>query len=168
MAVALKKQQDIDLKTLAADALEQAGGNVVEATNILESWAVESWDVYRAVTERLLRQGCYSAVSGICRRNREAIWYSPGYDAQQKGDRVHAHARTLLDFPLPGGKRLADANKKDLQEAMAFYRRQADQMGRVAEWLGKIAQKVGKGIVGQRLTDEDLRRMQKQVQVEVE
>lgn len=159
---ALKQTQEEEptAEDLARRAMAQAGEDVGEATRILEQWARQNTRIWKAVTEDFLAQGCYAVVRGVCRQERRAIWHSPGYDPGGSGARVRGHARSILDLPLPGGKRLRDATREDLQEASGFYARQARQMAVMAEFLEAVAGKVkGRKTVGDVLTEKQLEQM---------
>lgn len=143
----------------AQDAMTQADGDVLEATAALEEMARDDMSVWQVLTENLLKSACYDACRGICRSERRVIWHTTGSDKGGNGERVKSHAATLMDFPLPGGKRLRDATKDDLIEAAGFYDRQAAQMASVAEWLTGIARKVRGKTVGESMTEDQLRSM---------
>ena len=131
--------------------------DVHEATNKLERWAKSNRDLYEYLTAPYLSRACYDAVRSCCRHDRKALYTAPNYTKGGNGDRVHQHAHSLLDFPLPGGKRLRDATRADLEAAANFYRQQAKDMANKADWLEAIAAKVGKKKVGSVLSAEALR-----------
>lgn len=51
---------------------------------------------------------------------------------------------TLFDFPLPGGKRLGDANAIEIRDAAGSYQNTAKDAAHKARWLSKVAEKVGR------------------------
>lgn len=146
----------------AAAAMEQADGDVLKATEILEAQARSNMDVWRELTDTLLRTACYDACRAVCRSERRIIWNSPNYDKGGNGERVKQHANTLLDWPLPGGKKLRDATKQDLLEASGFYSKQAAQMTSIANWLDAVAKKVKTKTVGETLSADDLEKLRDQ------
>ena len=146
-------------REIAQEIMEQAEGDVLTATELLEAFARQNVQVWQAVTESLLRTACYDACRAICRGERRVIWNAPGYDAGGGGERVKAHSASLMDWPLPGGKKLRDATKKDLLDAAGFYSMQASQMAAVSTWLECIAAKVKAKTVGETLTDTQLRKL---------
>ena len=147
---------EYNFRSLAKSAMEQAGGNVQQASAILERMCHDDEAVWLAVTERVLKSACYDAVRYVCHEQRRAVWYSPNYSKGGNGHRAIAHARTLMDWPLPGGKLLRDATASDLMEAALFYRKQSDQMARIALWLEAVAEKTGKRKVENALSAEQL------------
>jgi hypothetical protein len=148
---------------LANEAMEQADGDVLEATKILEAQCHADMDVWRAITQELLRNACYSACASICRQERRSIWTATNYDAGGNGDRIKQHSHSLMDFPLPGGKvKLRDATKAELEAACSFYDAQANQMAAISAWLALVAQKVKNKTVGESLTEAQLRKLREQ------
>ena len=143
-------------RNYAKEAMQKADGNVAEASKILEKTCRQNTEAWLSVTEPVLSSACYNAVRGICQEERRAIWYSPNYSAGGNGDRVVNHAKSLMDWPLPGGMRLRDAKANDLIAAAEFYRKQAQQMFDVAGFLEKIAEKVGRKKVENALTEAEL------------
>lgn len=130
--------------------------DVATATEKLEKWARKDKALYDYLTDPYLSQACYNAIRGLCRSERRLIYTAPNYTKGGNGHRVEIHGRSLLDFPLPGGKRLRDATRQDLLEAADFYRKQAADMASKAAWLEKISERVGKKTVGEKLTSEQL------------
>lgn len=144
---------------LAQEAMQAANGDVLEATAILEQKARGDMDVWRALTDGLLKKACYDACRGICRTERRIIWNAPNYDAGGNGERIKAHSSTLMDWPLPGGMKLKDATKADLIAAAEFYAKQAANMQSISNWLNQIAKKVKNKTVGDSMTDDQLRKL---------
>lgn len=153
------------LADLARKALEDAGGNVVEASALLEDMARKNMKIWKSITESLLSTACYSVVSAQVRQMRSVIWNAPNYDKGGNGARVVTHGAGLLDIPLPGGMKLRDATGQEVLAAADFYQRQASQMTIMANWLAKIAQKVGRRTkpVGALFTEEDLQQLKDEV-----
>lgn len=142
---------------IAQEMMLEADGDVLEATAMLEELARQDVEVWQAVTDGLLRTACYDACRSICRSERRTIWHTSGYDAGGNGERIKSHSSSLMEWPLPGGKRMRDATKQDLIDAAGFYAMQASQMAAVSDWLGRVASKVKSKTVGETLTDKQLR-----------
>lgn len=69
----------------------------------------------------------------------------PMPDATSRGDRLRSViASTLFDFPLPGGKRLGDANAAEILEGAGSYHRNAADAAHKARWLEAVAGRVGR------------------------
>jgi hypothetical protein len=141
----------------ARKALDAANGDVVKAVTILERKARSEPLIANALVMPLLKTACYDAIRAVCRHDRRKVWTSPNYSAGGNGERVHQLASSLMDFPLPGGKKLAQATRDDLQEAGKFYGMQADNMAHKARWLLAIADRLeGRKMVKSCLSESDL------------
>lgn len=129
---------------VARQALTDAKGDVVRATELMVGRVLRDQTLYRQLLDPLARTACYDVIRQICRSDRRAIWNSAQPSTDDQRARVIALAggvrASLMDFPLPGGLRLGDAQRADLSAAAAFFSRQATDMGRKARWLGLIAQ----------------------------
>lgn len=140
------------------DAVEQSP-DTMSAAELLESWARIDRQLFDYLTKPWLSRACDDAVRAVTRGERAAIvrsWTAPNYTAGGNGHRVHTLARSLLDFPLPGGLRLRDARRDDLLGAAKFYRAQAVDMASKANWLESIAERVGRKQVGKVFDDDTL------------
>lgn len=135
-----------------------------EASKALQAEARTNPELYQYLLDPYLQEASYNAIRTICRRERRQLWTAPNYTAGGNGERVLSHASRLLDFPLPGGKRLRHAGHADVTGAREFYQRQAADMRSKANWLDRIAEVLAdqapETCVGDILTDEDLERMQ--------
>lgn len=117
-----------------------------------------------ALLEPYELQAATGAVQKAVADFRKRTWSSPNRKIEET--RVAALAQsnreTLLDFPLPGGMSLRDANRGDVAEAIAFYNVHSKDMAHKARWLARIVGKVPKNsTVGQVLGNDDLEKMQK-------
>lgn len=136
--------------------------NVGEAAKLLEDWAQKNNELMRYLTEPFLKQACYEAVRTECRDKREKIWTAPNYTKGGNGHRVMNHAVSLMDFPLPNGKRLQDAKRSDLLEATEFYSKQAKNMQHKSNWLQRIAERVGRKTVKNAFSEEELAKLKEE------
>lgn len=150
------------ISELARQALEHANGDVAEAARYLEQQAKRQTSVWLTITESLISSACYDAVRAVCRKERRAIWTAPNYDQGGNGGRVVAHAKSLMDLCLPGGKRLADATKDDLLKARDFYYKQADTMRQFGCFLEVLSEKVKRSTVSDKLTEDELQKIKEQ------
>ena len=155
VAKARAVKQEFALHTYVSSAVKETK-DIQSAAKLLESWARENDALYRCLTEPALAQACYGAVSNRTRMNRQQSW-----NQDQGGERVHAHAGLLLDFPLVGGKCLRSARKTDVIDAAEFYETQASDMQFKAVWLRAVAKKLGAKQVKDVFTEEALRKLQK-------
>lgn len=134
------------------------------AAKMLEGWARAKPDLLRALTEPFLASACLAAVSKLCRDQRRVLWTAANYSVDGKGERLRNFAKSsLLDFRLPGGKLLRDANADDLAVAIDSYRKQAKTMQNEAAWFEAVAAKIGKKKVGSVFDDEALTKLKVEV-----
>lgn len=153
------KQKPDTIAAHARAALDDAGGDVRQATALMVERIKKDAAAFEALTEPLIKEACYSQITMACRRERRAIWTAPNYDQGGNGARVInlAHGN-LLAFPLPGGKRLGQATKEDVAKAATFFDAQAEDMARKARWLLAIGDALADGqIVLDVFDDEGLR-----------
>lgn len=153
------------LRSAAPEFLEKADGDVLKAASAMCSKAMSDPDFLRGHYERALYVASYEAVANVVRRDRAQIWALTPEDIARRRTQVEAlasaTAKSLLDFPLPGGKRLAEATREEVSVASEFYGAQARDMGRKSVWLRLVAQslpdgaKVGDALTASRL--EELR-----------
>lgn len=133
-----------------------SASDVADATEKLEAAARKDKALREYLTEPYLSRACYEAVRSEYRAERAVLWTAPNYTQGGNGNRVREHARSLLDFPLPNGKRLRDAKRADLLEAAEFYAKQAANMQSKADWLSRIAEIVGRRKVENALSEHDV------------
>jgi hypothetical protein len=167
MTAAQKKEPDY-VAEAARRALDDAKGDVREATRMLETAVHQSRKLRDLLTEPLISNACYDAVRAQCRIERRSVWTPPleklvpsksGVTGSHRV--VHLATGTLLMFPLPGGKSLGQATRDDISKATEFYASQSKDMGHKARWLQLVAQSVPDGkTVGEVLTDKRLRELQ--------
>lgn len=149
---------------LAAAALEACDGDVQAAARKLEADARADMTNWRVLTDHLLGQASWDAIRRAVRVTRSKVWTAPAPTTtpESQAERVTALAAgNLLMFPLPGGKRLGEATRDEVQAAAHFYEQQADDMAHKARWLQAIAAKVknAKKKVAEVLDDAKLREL---------
>jgi hypothetical protein len=97
----------------------------------------------------------------VARANRAAAAPNPG---KQRGRVIalsEAFATSLFNFPLPGGRKLADASREDIQAAILQYRQQSAASAHKARWLQRVLDAMPAGNVAPRevFTAEDLQNL---------
>ena len=144
MAKPQKKQEEVDIGEYARLALQRTQQNAQAATKLLESWVHDDPNLKDALTEPLIRDACYDAIRAVFRVDRKRIWTTVDHSTDSPGSsskRVeHLASSNLMMFPLPGGKRLKDANREDLLFASEFYMKQGHDMLTKARWLTLVSQ----------------------------
>jgi len=148
MAAAAKKLDTRDLVAEAARAaFDAADGDIRVATAKMEQAVRGNRHLRDALTEPLISNACYTAVSAQCRSERKRVWTPPARTERFTPSKVSGAFRvtqlaagTLLMFPLPGGKKLGEATREEISEAASFYEAQAGDMATKARWLRLVAQ----------------------------
>ena len=151
------------ISVIARKALASSEGDLSKATEKMEKAVRANPTLFNELMWPLVHDACYDKLRSLVRTDREKIWTAPNYTQGGNGRRLHALASTLLDFPLPNGKRMRDASKADLVEAATFYGTQAKDMSHKARWLDAIAARVGRKKVGDVLSAEQLAKLQEEV-----
>lgn len=161
-------KEPMSVRAVARSALSKAGGNVIEATRLMEQEIRNNMSKYRALMDPLVSEACYSAITALQRGNRKTIWTAPNYTAGGNGKRVHAlSAGNLLMFPLPSGQALGSATKAEVLEAAKFYDSQALNMKTKAHWLLLVAKRLrGRTPVAKVFTNEALQTLKAEAENE--
>lgn len=165
---AQRKPKNDPVLEAAKIALDGASGDVQKATKAFEKTIRGDRALRDALLEPLIASACYDAIRKVSITERRSVW-KPGGEKIVKG-KTHGSARViqlaagnLLMFPLPGGKKLGDANRKEISAAASFYLGQSNDMGHKARWLQLIAQSVpANQKVSDVLTDKRLRELQRE------
>lgn len=166
MAASAKPQERDLVAEAARKALADANGDVREATRAMEAAVRGNRRLRDDLTDPLIANACYSAVTAQCRVERRKVWSPPA--EKLVASRVTGAHRvvqlatgTLLMFPLPGGKKLGEATRDEISEAAEFFGKQASDMDHKARWLRLVAQSVpGDKTAADVLTDRRLRELQ--------
>lgn len=138
----------------------EASADVREAANRLEEEAKRNTQLYQYLVAPYLSRACYEAITRACRKERQVVWAPPVYRKTSVTERKRENANyQLMNFPLPGGKRLQLANAAEVRDAAMFYNKQAVDMSGKAKWLAAIAERIGDKTVGEALTEQDLQDM---------
>ena len=140
----------------------EATGDSQEAAAMLLARMHEDDDLYQALGEPLLREGCKAAI----RRHRTAArarhWTAvPQNDpATRLSVATRARINDLMAYPLSDGSRLGDADEAKLRGEAASYRTQAAELGRRARWYELIIPRLEAGkTVSQCLEARELDRL---------
>jgi hypothetical protein len=136
-----RSRRPITKEELALEELERTDGDLSRATQaMMNRITVEHLDY---LVNPILEDGCYSILSQVCRQERSRVWHErqPSARARRRADRRRARSgrrrvevlaeatvESLYMFRLPpSGKRLGDANKREVEAAAGVY-------GSLATW----------------------------------
>lgn len=144
MSKALKAEKTVSFAQLAQEAFEQAGGDMPTAADQLAALVMADRKMLAEVTPVAIRAWAAEIVRNHAATMRVRAVASVAQDTTQRGGRLRvALAATLFDFPLPGGKRLAEANAAEIRDGAANYQEKASDMAHKARWLVAVADRVG-------------------------
>lgn len=155
---------ELSVRDVAAESMDKAGGDIQEATSIMERWVCGDKRLFNELMTPLVREACYNALRKTVQEERRNVWTAPNYTKAGNGGRLVSTAMTLLDFRLPHNlKVLREAGKDDLIAGADWYEKQAGNMQHKARWLRAIAEKVGSKAVGEKFSAESLAKIQEAV-----
>lgn len=128
---------------LIREIWSQHEGDMPGASNELYRRITSDQDALNEILPGVLLTWCREQVGGFVGSIRLAsIQAAPDADQSSRIRRVIAV--TLFDFPLPGGKRLGDANAGEIRDGAAAYGRTAQDALHKARFLNRVAEKVGR------------------------
>ena len=158
------QQKGIEVADFVRRAMDGAS-DYAEGAKRLLAMAKDNPELYRKLMGPVEFTACLDACRQNTRSERKTIWHAPVAKPKTSVKALaRANSYTLLDFPLPGGMRLADATKGDVLAAVEVYRKQATDMGHKANWLDAIAAKMtGKKRVASVFDARTLEQLQAQV-----
>jgi len=141
-------EKEITVHDIARACYDAAKGDVERAARIMQRKVQNDSALLAQLSEEFIRITCVDTVGSILRRARRLTWLAPNYDAGGKGGRVRhlaeGNKEMLMQFPLPGGKPLGEANADEVREASDLYGKQSKDMGHKARWLALIAARLPK------------------------
>ncbi len=151
-------------QALAREALESVDGIVPDAVDALYQRLINDKTLLAVFLPAMVRAWCASMVGTATSLKRASSWKPQA--PQHNAARLNAAIRTtLMSFPLPKGKRLGDASKDDLQDAIGHYSRISDDAAWKGRWLSKIATAIGNAHrVEDVMTEDQLQSLQNETE----
>lgn len=157
-AEAYLEDYELTLTKLASDQLASCKGNQTKAIAQLTEILLKHENRHllkELVAEVVLRAVRYS-VAHVSKTQRAAI-VDPSHGKAQVTALARGLAGAFLDWPLPGGKRLADANRSEVMEGSRDYELKGTTMLQRSRWLRLVAQTIPEDkVAGDVLTNERL------------
>lgn len=143
-------------------ALDNAQGLVQQAADEVYDKVTNNDVLYRQLMDPLVKQACYDAVRGYQHNERSAIFAASPQPQTRSPEEQRAAVealaegtrKSLLNLPLPSGKRLGDATKAEVLEAARFYTNQGTSMLQRALFFNKIADKLNRNQIVRNVLDE--------------
>jgi len=129
--------------TLIRDVWKANEGDMPAAIEALAACITTDAELRATLMASIIRAWCRDQISAYVGSLRIAAL---GSGAQNhRGERLRAViGMTLFDFPLPGGKRLGDANAAEIAQGAQAYAETATDATHKSRWLQAVAAKVGK------------------------
>src|SRR5215813_7408022 len=127
------------VEQVAREELQRSDGDVQQAIATMVDRINGDSRLYHLLMDPLVQAACYEIVSRVRRNQRSAIWNTPQPSTEETRRGVRALAAgtrtSLFSFPLPGGQRLGDATRDEVESAASFYINQANDMSVKGRWL---------------------------------
>lgn len=165
-AVAKVQPEQPSLADLAREYLANAGGSTYEAAAQLEARLLKDKALRETIIGEALSMAASVAVEASMRNRRQTIWASASSSKPKTSIVALANgiSNSLMNFPLAGGLRLADATPEEAKAQASLYFASADDMGRKARFLAAVADRGKPGVkIGKSLTEADLVGIHQQV-----
>ena len=117
-------------------------GNIPAAIDALMA-VLDTPEFQATLQPVILRAWCRDQVEAHVGALRLAAVRSVGQSSWEGARLRQVINANLFDFPLPGGKRLADANSLEIMDGANHYRGSAEDAAHKARWLDRVAKRVG-------------------------
>lgn len=133
------------IASVIRDVWTQNEGNMPEAASDLFSRVIGDQALLNDILPAVLMAWCREQISTHVGAIRIAAVQAAGANDADHSPRIRrVIAATLFDFPLPGGKRLGDANANEIRDGAQSYDRAGRDALHKARWLQRVADKVGR------------------------
>lgn len=163
--VEMPKETPIERLHKIATECARQGANNEEACDMLAAEVAADPNLREVLLSPWEPHAIRALIGEKRRRDRSVIWSRPAAADARVGLLRRASVRmSLLDFPLPDGTRLGNADAEALAGGIATYTAQASDMAAKAKWLDLIRAQLPEGkTVGEAMTEQDLERLRGEV-----
>ncbi len=138
-----KREPEDRIITRVREAWNAADSDMPAAVNALYTDIAGRPVLLNEIMPQILRSWCREQIGEYVGKLRLSS-IQPITDPSQGGRLRTAFAATLFDFPLPGGKRLGDANAREIKDGAQAYSQTADDAAHKARWLSRVSEVVGR------------------------
>lgn len=136
-------QEPVSVSAIVRQVWDSNAGDMPGAVDALYAEVTSHPQLMAQIMPSIVRAWCREQIGGHVAGLRVAAIPSPETASQGSRLRV-AIAATLFDFPLPGGKRLGDANALEIRSGASAYQQTAQDAAHKARFLLKVAERVGR------------------------
>lgn len=141
--VVAQKPEPVSVAAIVRQVWDSNAGDMPAAVDALYAEVTSHPQLMAQIMPSIVRAWCREQIGGHVSSIRAATIPSPQTAAQ--GSRLRAAiVATLFDFPLPGGKRLGDANAQEIRSGASAYEQTAQDAAHKARFLTKVAERVGR------------------------
>lgn len=146
---------------IAEEIITKVGGNVKQAAEAMESRVLKDDALFKELMLPMVSRACYDFICDVVHSRRRSICdtVKRANDEMAGSIALQNTARSMLDFPLPGGLLLRDATRHDCVDAAVYYERQASDMFGKGRFLRSVAKRAGNKSVGDSITEIELCRL---------
>lgn len=137
----------VTFEILAMQAMDDSDGDITEASRALVQRLMSDDFLRTEFAEKMVMEGCRAKCHQLRTRKRKelldvgATEMHPNTAAGILASMAHDR-QALMNFPLPRGGTLRNANKKILVEASAMYDRQITTMSIRSRWFMLLADRL--------------------------
>jgi hypothetical protein len=167
------EEQSVGLRKLARESLAESDDNWDAALVRMRTRLAEDRRLYDRLIDPLIDDACWAAIRYESREVRRLMPGGDRFIRNPDGGRegllllAQENARSLLHFPLRGGKKLGDADKKAVLTEAEHYSKTSRTLGVRGRWLALVAEAMGNApTVADELGDGELVRLLRQAEEE--
>lgn len=132
------------INELAKECLEQTNGIWKDAAELLELKLQTDSELMRELLKPMLSKAVWTVITKIARDQRKPFFKTDV--EEEEFVKIHSDSkgieavsiRSWYAYNLQGGVKLGDATKEDLDVAIEYHKRFAENNAKKAVWLSKI------------------------------
>jgi len=146
---------------IAEEIIDKVGGDVRKAADYMESIVLKDDALFKELMLPMVSKACHEIICDVVHARRRSICdtVKRANDEMAGSIALQNTARSMLDFPLPGGLLLRNATRHDCIDAAGYYERQASDMFGKGRFLRSVAKRAGNKPVGDAISEIELCRL---------
>lgn len=127
-------ETSIGVVKLAREAVYECDGDRDAALVLLRKWIDDDRALFERLIDPLIDDALANAIRRVATDDRSSLRLVAANPDKGAAGIVAMVERTLLDFPMPRGKRLGDATPAEVSEAAEYYRARERFNRQEARW----------------------------------